>query len=86
MRRCIAPAPAHRPTSAHPAPPRATHLPHSFPLEGGTGGIWKAVARLLPPERQRYGRRLTGIDKERQVATFDDGRQVRLPPGGACGW
>lgn len=23
-----------------------------FPLEGGTGGIWKGVARLLPQDRQ----------------------------------
>lgn len=48
----------------------------SFPLEGGTGGIWKAVAKLLPPERQRYRTRLTAIDREKQIAQFDDGRQV----------
>lgn len=23
-----------------------------FPLEGGTGGIWKGVARLLPQDKQ----------------------------------
>ncbi|KAL4428432.1 hypothetical protein ABPG75_002521 [Micractinium tetrahymenae] len=47
-----------------------------FPLEGGTGGIWKKVAKLLPPERQRYGCQLAGLDKDKQVATFADGRQV----------
>lgn len=51
-------------------------LPGRFPLEGGTGGIWKKVAKLLPPERQRYGCQLVGLDKDRQVATFADGRQV----------
>ena len=35
------------------------------------------MAKLLPPERQRYGSELVGLDKERQVATFADGRQVR---------
>jgi hypothetical protein len=54
-----------------------THTPaHRFPLEGGTGGIWKGVARLLPAERQRYSQQLVSLDKERQVARFADGRQV----------
>ena len=63
----------------------AYNLPliRSFPLEGGTGGIWKAVAKLLPPERQRYQARLTSIDKERQIAKFEDGRQVGSA-GGHC--
>ena len=26
-----------------------------FPLEGGTGGIWKAVAKLLPKANQVPG-------------------------------
>ena len=38
-----------------------------FPLEGGTGGIWKAVAALLPAERQRYNAEVAAIDKDAQV-------------------
>ena len=38
-----------------------------FPQEGGTGGIWKAVAKLLPLERQQYNKQLVAIDKEAQV-------------------
>ncbi len=60
--------------------------PCRFPLEGGTGGIWKKVAKLLPPERQRYGCQLAGLDKDKQVATFADGRQVRCRAGPGQGW
>ncbi|KAL4858913.1 hypothetical protein ACK3TF_001285 [Chlorella vulgaris] len=47
-----------------------------FPREGGTGGIWKGVAKLLPAERQRYCANLVSLDQERQVAKFEDGRQI----------
>lgn len=47
-----------------------------FPQEGGTGGIWTAVAKLLPSERQRYKKELVGLDKEAQVATFSDGSKI----------
>ena len=69
-----------------------------FPLEGGTGGIWKGVAKLLPPERQRYNSRMTALDREAQVATFADGRKVGgcwatgagahvgMQRGGVLGW
>ena len=70
---CPAPAPillllanmhaAHALTSFPPGP----NAVFRFPLEGGTGGIWKAVAKLLPKERQRYGAELTSIDKDAQV-------------------
>lgn len=47
-----------------------------FPREGGTGGIWKGVAALLPKERQSYGQTLVGLDQEKQIAKFADGRQI----------
>ncbi|KAL6769868.1 hypothetical protein ACKKBG_A32675 [Auxenochlorella protothecoides x Auxenochlorella symbiontica] len=49
-----------------------------FPTEGGTGGIWKAVAALLPAERQRYGpaQTVTSIDKAAKTVTFRDGRKL----------
>ena len=33
-----------------------------FPLRGGTGAIWSAVAAALPAERLRYGTRLQRVD------------------------
>ena len=62
------------PTTAPPLPPAAPAC--RFPLEGGTGGIWKGVAALLPKARQSYGQTLVGLDKEKQIAKFADGRQV----------
>lgn len=47
-----------------------------FPTRGGTGAIWKAVASLLPAERQRYNSEATNIDQANKVVTFADGRQV----------
>lgn len=52
--------------------------------EGGTGGIWKAVAKLLPAERQRYKKELVSIDKEAQARQGAGwGRQVQRAGGGA---
>lgn len=47
-----------------------------FPQKGGTGGIWTAVARLLPAERQRYKKEVAAIDKEAQIVTFSDGSKL----------
>jgi protoporphyrinogen oxidase len=47
-----------------------------FPRRGGTGAIWKAVAALLPAERQRYGARVASIDAAAKTAIFEDGRKV----------
>jgi len=44
-----------------------------FPLEGGTGAIWKAVYERLPAERFRMGRMLTRCEVDRKVAHFSDG-------------
>jgi protoporphyrinogen oxidase len=47
-----------------------------FPREGGTGGIWKSVAKLLPQERQSYSKKIVNIDAENKVAHCEDGSKV----------
>lgn len=44
-----------------------------FPLHGGTGAIWRALAARLPAERVSYGKRLVALDTRRRVARFEDG-------------
>jgi protoporphyrinogen oxidase len=41
-----------------------------FPLEGGTGAIWRAAASMLPAERLRFGHSVVNVDPVR--------RKVRL--------
>ena len=51
-----------------------------FPVRGGTGSIWRALATRLitaAPERMQFGRRLTRIDTAAKEATFADGSRVR---------
>lgn len=48
-----------------------------FPQEGGTGGIWKKVAAMLPAEKQRYNTSVTSIDAPGKVVTLSDGSQVQ---------
>lgn len=46
-----------------------------FPTKGGTGGIWKAVAKLLPQDKCRYG-------PGNKVLSLDlDGKSVKLESG-----
>jgi protoporphyrinogen oxidase len=45
-----------------------------FPLRGGTGAIWQAVAGLLDPARLRFGARVVEVDLRR--------RRLRLESGG----
>lgn len=47
-----------------------------FPAEGGTGGIWKAVARCIPSQQFKFGRRLVSVDGEARKARFDDGSVI----------
>lgn len=49
-----------------------------FPLHGGTGAIWDALAARLPAERLACGRRLVGVDTAHRIATFADGRTERF--------
>lgn len=50
-----------------------------FPARGGTGGIWAAVAKKLPQNKQRFGKsgEATHIDAENKTVTFSDGSVVR---------
>jgi len=49
-----------------------------FPTQGGTGGIWKAVAKLLPAERQHYGphNAVVSIDAAAKRVTLASGAQL----------
>ncbi len=48
-----------------------------FPTWGGTGGIWKRVAALLPKERQFYNQTVVGVDAEAKTVTLASGRTIR---------
>ena len=48
-----------------------------FPTEGGTGGIWKRVAALLPKERQFYNQTVTGVDADGKTITLASGRTIK---------
>lgn len=48
-----------------------------FPAHGGTGGIWKAVAKCIPQERFHLQRRLVRVEGKKRVAHFDDGSKVQ---------
>ncbi len=47
-----------------------------FPLTGGTGAIWKAVAAQLDPERIAYGDRVSGIDAVARRIRLASGRSL----------
>ncbi|KAI3629223.1 hypothetical protein CBS9595_000295 [Malassezia furfur] len=48
-----------------------------FPARDGTGGIWKAVAKTLPQDKQQYKRRVTKVDAEGHTAHLDDGSSIK---------
>ncbi|KAF2218202.1 hypothetical protein BDZ85DRAFT_117237 [Elsinoe ampelina] len=50
-----------------------------FPAEGGTGGIWIAVANTLPKEKTRFGAHGTveKVDADKKVVTLKDGTTVK---------
>jgi protoporphyrinogen oxidase len=47
-----------------------------FPKQGGTGAIWKGVARLLPQEKQMYGSVVVAINAENRHVTLSDGTLI----------
>jgi len=64
-----------------------------FPKRGGTGAIWKGVAKLLPKDNQRYNQTVTNIDKDAKVVTLADGSSIgynslvsTLPLDITCRW
>lgn len=48
-----------------------------FPAEGGTGGIWKAVAKTMPQEKLLFNRTVSKIDGPGRVAHFKDGSKIK---------
>jgi protoporphyrinogen oxidase len=47
-----------------------------FPLNGGTGAIWKAVSARLPQAQQHFGHTVASIDLARKQITLADGKPV----------
>lgn len=49
-----------------------------FPVRDGTGGIWKAVAKTIPKEKQLYGadKAVVKIDTAKKIAKLQDGRSI----------
>lgn len=48
-----------------------------FPKEGGTGAVWRAVAKQVGFEHLRLGVRVSGVDTARNVVTLSDGEGLR---------
>ena len=48
-----------------------------FPKKGGTGAIWRGLARRLPADRQRYGDAAVRVDPASRTVVFASGRAVR---------
>ena len=42
-----------------------------FPARGGTGGIWKVVAKTIPSDRLSFNKHVTKVDAQRKVVTLD---------------
>jgi protoporphyrinogen oxidase len=47
-----------------------------FPLHGGTGAIWRAVAALLPPQRIMLGAEVVRVEASARQLVLADGRRV----------
>ena len=48
-----------------------------FPLNGGTGGIWKAVAKTLPSERMCYNSTVTRVNASTKTVTLSNGKEIK---------
>jgi protoporphyrinogen oxidase len=44
-----------------------------FPLHGGTGAIWRALAERLPPERLTFNTRVVAVETQEKRVVFADG-------------
>ncbi|KAK4089916.1 hypothetical protein PCL_05569 [Purpureocillium lilacinum] len=58
-----------------------SHAIFRFPAHSGTGGIWAAVAKTLPPHNTRFGEHsgVTKIDSDAKVVHLKDDEDVELP-------
>ena len=48
-----------------------------FPQHGGTGAIWKAVAKRLPKERMRYGSKVQNLNLQDKSVTLTNGSIIK---------
>ena len=47
-----------------------------FPAHGGTGGIWKAVAKLLPQNKFMMNTKIVKVDLEKKTVQLDNGTRI----------
>ena len=47
-----------------------------FPAHGGTGGIWKAVARTLPKEKFMLNSKVVKVDVEKKIVELQSGMRI----------
>ena len=62
-----------------PAPNWGPNATFRFPTHGGTGGIWTAVADMLPPKTMRMGDKavVKSVDPAKKLVHFDTGKTVK---------
>ncbi|PWN98924.1 FAD/NAD(P)-binding domain-containing protein [Tilletiopsis washingtonensis] len=48
-----------------------------FPAEGGTGGIWKAVAKTLPAEKLLFKKTVSKVDAAAHTVHLSDGGSIK---------
>jgi protoporphyrinogen oxidase len=48
-----------------------------FPQEGGTGGIWLSVAKLLPQEKLQFGTTVERVDMSNKKVILKDGSAIK---------
>ncbi len=60
------------------APSWGPNATFRFPNRGGTGGIWKAVAGMLPKEELRFGQKasIKAIHLDEKYVTMENGQKV----------
>jgi protoporphyrinogen oxidase len=46
-----------------------------FPLRGGTGAIWQAIGKMLPPNNVIMNTRIVSLNAHQHIAQASDGRQ-----------
>jgi hypothetical protein len=62
-----------------PAPNWGPNATFRFPTHGGTGGIWTAVAEMLPPKTMRMGEKavVRSVDPAKKLVHFSTGKTVK---------
>lgn len=62
-----------------PAPNWGPNATFKFPTHGGTGGIWTAVASILPPKTMRMGSSavVRSVDPAKKLVHFSTGKTVQ---------